>query len=207
MKFIRYLAIRLVPYIAVAVGLFALKSAWAALVGYHIGIVIALSLAGQWRHGLRLRPGGSALWLVSSVVVSSLAGYLLFAHWDFVHVAAQTPSALRQLGLDSASWLPFILYFSLVNPWLEEIYWRGWLGSDTQRPILDDLWFGGYHLLILAPFVSWPWLLVAFLVLAGTAWAWRQVTRLTGSLFFPGLAHLLADFSILSAIFLRTIQR
>ncbi len=128
----------------------------------------------------------------------------MYLYWNIFGLPAEIPQMLRQLGLVQGSWLPFILYFSLVNPWLEEIYWRGWLGSQAHHPIPDDLWFGAYHLLILAPFVSWPWLLLALVALTGAAWSWRQVARITGSLFAPGLAHLLADFSILLAIYLRT---
>ena len=41
-----------IPYAAVGVGLYALRSAWAAILLYHIGIAIALSICG-WRHPLR----------------------------------------------------------------------------------------------------------------------------------------------------------
>ena len=42
------MAAAVVPYAAVGAGLYALGSAWAAILLYHLGIVIVLSITG-WR--------------------------------------------------------------------------------------------------------------------------------------------------------------
>ncbi len=199
MKRFRYLAIRLVPYLAVGLGLYAVKSAWAALVGYHIGMAIVLTLAGQWGQARRIRPGRWGLVLTGSLP-AALAGWLLYRSWPGLVTAPGVQAQVQAWGLSGWGWVPFIAYFSLVNPWLEEIYWRGWLGNDARMLVLDDFWFASYHLLILFPFVELGWLMLAWGVLVSAAWGWRQVTNYTGSLFASSLAHVVADFSILLAI-------
>ena len=54
------------------------------------------------------------------------------------------------MGLSSStSWLLFIAYFSLVNPFIEEYFWRGVLGSNTKKFYIGDLVYAGYHALVL----------------------------------------------------------
>ncbi|MEW6029782.1 MAG: type II CAAX prenyl endopeptidase Rce1 family protein [Chloroflexota bacterium] len=191
----------LVPYITVGIGLFAARNAWIALLGYHLGILILLALTGEWRITGRFRiqnpfhaPIGAALGL--------LAGAGVFVLWPFAEVSPNLHSTLHAWGLNLHTWPPFILYFALVNPWLEESYWRGWLGGDSRLPILRDFWFSSFHLLVVFPFVGWFWLAFIFLVLASVGWLLRQAARREGSLLAPSVFHLTADASILLVIFL-----
>ncbi|MDX9991780.1 MAG: CPBP family glutamic-type intramembrane protease [Anaerolineales bacterium] len=196
---------RLVPYLAVGFGLFFFKNAWLALLGYHLGILLFLGLNrafGRFRAlRLVLHPGWAAL----AGALSYLAGLLLYLGWDELLLPADSSVSLASLGLTAPTWPWFIAYFALVNPWLEETYWRAWLSGRSQYPVPEDFWFGGYHLLILWPFVSLGWMALAFVILSAAAWFWRQIFRQTGSLLIPVIAHTLADFSILTAVYLRTI--
>jgi hypothetical protein len=120
--------------------------------------------------------------------------------WPRIFVTPSLNATLADWGLTFASWPWFIVYGGLVNPWLEEIYWRGGLGSAARFPVLNDAVFSGFHLLILAPFISIVWLVVAFIILASTGWLWRQVANRCGSLLPSALCHLAADVSILLVI-------
>ena len=53
------MAAAVVPYAAVAAGLFALGSAWAAILLYHLGIVVVLSITGWRAPVVRAQSGGS----------------------------------------------------------------------------------------------------------------------------------------------------
>lgn len=196
---------RLFPYLAVGLGFLWFQSAWLSLVGYHLGILAIFWLENGWERFRTLRPVFHPGWAALAWISACLAGLWLYLGWGGLPLPQDVPAMLRQLGLTQANWPWFIAYFSLVNPWLEETYWRSRPIALAKFPIADDFWFAGYHLLILARFVSLGWLLLGVLILAGAAWFWRQVFRQTGSIFIPALAHLLADFSILTAIYFRTV--
>jgi hypothetical protein len=196
---------RAMPYLAVGLGLLWFKSAWLALLGYHLGILLFLGFGRAFGHFRRLGPLLRPGWAVTAWISACLAGLLLYLGWNGLPLPADLSASLANLGLTAASWPWFIAYFALVNPWLEEAYWRGWLSGPSGFPSLDDFWFAGYHLLILAPFIPVGWLALVLAVLVTAAWFWRQIARHTGGLFIPSVAHLLADFSILTAIYLRTV--
>ncbi len=184
------------PYFAVGAGLYWFRNAWAAIVGYHLGILLILKFAG-YAAPRRFEFTWQAL-LFGFAGLS--AGILLFVVWPRIHMSPSLPQTLLGWGLTRNAWPVFIAYTALFNPALEELFWRGWLGSADSRPVWADAWFAGFHLVILAPFLPVLWLVIAFLVLTFTAWMWRQVTRRTDSLLPAALFHLAADVSILLII-------
>jgi membrane protease YdiL (CAAX protease family) len=202
----KYLGLRLIPYAAVTLGLLVFKSAWFSLLGYHLGLAFAFTLSARWRSFGAVRIVFHPLWAGIAWSASLLAGFLLYWSWPGLGLPAHLPDALRQLGLTPQVWPIFMTYFVLVNPWFEEAFWRGWLSSAAPAPIAEDFWFAGYHSIILGQYLGWNWLILAIFILVGAAWLWRQIARQTNSLFIPVIAHLLADFSILLAIYLRTVN-
>jgi membrane protease YdiL (CAAX protease family) len=121
--------------------------------------------------------------------------------WPYTGLAKGFSLRMAAVGLSGWSWLPFILYFTVVNPWLEEAYWRNVMGSSSKFPALVDFLFAGYHLIVLSIFVNLSWMVFAFLVLVAASWFWRQVSRKTGSLMPAVLAHMLSDLSLLVVLF------
>ena len=113
---------------------------------------------------------------------------------------------MSHLGLEDTPWLIFILYYCTVNPLLEELFWRGYLGRPTLKPVWADVWFAGYHIIVLIAFVEWPWITLSFLTLMGAAWVWRQLTRIYHGLTIPILSHAAADASVIGAVFLLARQ-
>lgn len=89
-------------------------------------------------------------------------------------------ASLVGLGLEGWGWLAFVAYYSLVTPWLEELFWRGWYPTVVGQGIMADLLFAGYHLLVVALFIGWPWVVLCFAVLTATAFVWRLVARREG---------------------------
>ena len=159
-----------------------------------------MTLAKAWPKLDSYRPN-AGLWKVIFFALTGLsAGAVVYFLWPFIHISPALANAFLDLGLTQRVWPVFILYGGLVNPWLEEIYWRGWLGNTSPRPVLHDFIFGGFHLVILAPFLSLFWLAVALLVLAFSGWMWRQVDRLQNSMLATCLFHMAADVSILVVV-------
>lgn len=194
------LASLLMPYLTVAFGLYVCRNAWVAVIGYHIGILLFLSQAGVKNAAHHFRSSASIGRAMLFGLGGLFAGAALYLLWPVLHFSPQLPSVLLDWGLNPQSWPWFIAYSALVNPWLEEAYWRHGQGSAARHPILSDAAFAGFHLVILAPFLVLPWLLVVFLVLSFAGWFWRQVTRIEASLLAAALFHMAADVSILLVI-------
>ncbi len=185
----------------VGVGLFLFRNAFVALIGYHLAMVLIMLLSGSKPDLRQLAVGRQ--WRVSliSVVAGASAGLFLFAAWSLVGLDGKAGEFARSLGLSEATWLAFLIYFVIANPWIEEFYWRGFLGSGDRRPVLNDVLFSGYHLLVTASILGPIWLAALFVVLTLTAWFWRQADRLGGSLFPSILSHLAADLTVMLVVY------
>jgi membrane protease YdiL (CAAX protease family) len=193
-----------VPYLAVGLGLLVFHNAWAAILTYHAGILAVI---------LFLKPGipfrqkvqsSNRKWLMLSVAIGACGGVVLYLLWPLLSVPPDITVYIRSIGLTPVSWPFFIAYYVLVNPCLEEYFWRGCLGSKAKRPILNDFLFAGYHLVVLAGSLAVLWLPVVLLVLAGAAWYWRQISRITGGLLAAILSHMAADVTVILAIYYLT---
>ena len=194
-----YISGLLMPYLTVGLGLHVFQNAWVAILAYHAGILLLLRFA-EFSDPIPFHRPASLWKMIGFAALGLTAGLAMYFLWPFVFVSDNLSGAIERWGLTRATWPFFIAYSALVNPWLEELYWRGWLGSGSRRPVGNDAFFAGFHLVILAPFVSIAWLAVSFIILTVTAWLWRQVARRTKSLLPAALCHLAADVSILLVI-------
>lgn len=142
----------LLPWPAVAAGLFVFHSALLAFVFY-----AAVCLFGTWQLGgfaCSLRPKWSlrvhlTVALVSNVVLVGL--YLLLGKW--LLPAGPMLERLAGVGITKASFIWLFPYFFFVNPLLEELFWRGGFlrrtfGSGFSLPSLYvAVFFGAWHAL------------------------------------------------------------
>jgi len=183
-------------------GLYILSSAWAALLIYHLGLVLLIVFDGRRSSWRRLLLGIRPWPLLSAVVVCLLSGPLVFVLWEFMALEATVdPGAvLARYGLSGTSWACFIIYFVVVNPALEELFWRDYLGPAIPRLSLMDVAFAGYHVLVLCLFIKWLWVFVGFSVLAVTGCLWRRLSIEQHGLAIPWISHTVADASILIAV-------
>ena len=197
---LQYISV-LTPYIAVVIGLYVFNNAWLTLVLYHLGI-LAFSMTGP-RRGLleKFKTGWNLPLAAAAAVMSLLVVPILFFLWPFIgNTAASLDTTLSQMGLSGPAWLLFIVYFSTVQPFLEELYWRGFLGSTQRWFSSTDLIFAGYHVLVLARFVDGPWLLLVFLAVAFAGAVWRILASRLNGLAVPLLSHVLADMAIITTV-------
>ena len=188
-----------VPYLAVLFGLYVLRSAWAAMLLYHAGmLVVGIGLDGARRAPELVRGGGAAPGAILGLICLG-AGPVLWLCWPMMRGAAGLGAALADLGLARESFVAFAIGYALVNPILEEWYWRGVLGSPARAPTVGDAAFGGYHIVVLVAFVGWPWALGAAVILMGAGWLWRQISTRYGGLAIPVATHAVADLSVIVA--------
>jgi len=188
-------------YLAVGFGLFVFHSAWGALLGYHAVIVLSLLIANPDIPLSILTKSKNIKWILPSVVLCGSSGITLYYLWDNFGFASDFPARVASLGLNVSNWIPFIVYFSLVNPLIEEYFWRGYLGNKRKSLHSSDLLFAGFHGLLLINKVQVGSILIALGVLVLIGWFWRQIMREDEGLLAPVLGHMAADFTILAAVY------
>ncbi len=189
-----------VPYVAVGVGLLALHNAWAAILGYHIGMVIVVWSSEQVSARETLRANGWRVPIIAAFVGAS-SGISLYLLWPLLSAPSDAGSVIRGMGLTEETWPLFLGYLVMVNPWIEEYYWRGYLGSADNRPVVNDFLWAGYHLIVLWGKIGVVWLVVVFLAVAAGAWFWRQANRWGGGLLPSAVSHFAAEITIVLAIY------
>ena len=191
----------ILPYLAIWMGLFFFKSAWATLLGFHLAILIALFVL---RPSLPLtvifRPANGKR-TVFMILFCAASGPGLYLLRDFFQVAGNLGAQLAEIGLSGSAWFGFITYFALVNPFFEEYFWRGVLGSETKGFYFGDLVYAGYHVMVVWNKTHPFSMLFLLAVLTFVGWYWRQVYRKDDSLLAPVLGHMAADLSILIAAY------
>ncbi len=190
----------ILPYIAVYAGIHVFQNAWVALFGFHLALLPGIIIQSNAIPHKMIRKVSFRI-MVPLMGMGLLAGIAALLVYFITGVPHHLGAELIKLGITSANWLLFVVYFILVNPWLEELYWRSCFGSTTRLPAFEDLFFAGYHLIILSSFVGTGWLWVTFILLSFVGWLWRQVTDLTCSLIPATLSHFTADFSLVLALY------
>jgi membrane protease YdiL (CAAX protease family) len=191
----------ILPYLAVGIGLFWFHHAWTALLGFHLAIIISLLLVRSQLPIKILFQSKDIRWVLLSVLLCGSSGVSLYVMRSFLGNVNDLPARIASFGLTSPTWPLFILYFSLVNPFVEEYFWRGYLGSPTKGFFLSDFLYAGFHGLILMNNLQTGAVLYSLLVLAVAGWFWRQIAREDQGLLASVLGHMVADFTILLAVY------
>jgi hypothetical protein len=192
------------PYLAIWAGLFLFKSAWFAMIGFHLSILLVLLIARPGIPVQILFQTKHFTWTRRSILACAGVGAAIYFFHPHLGVAADLSLQLELLGLTPSNWPVFIAYFSLVNPFIEEYFWRACLGSDTRGVYPGDAIYAGYHSLVLWTMVHPVMNLVSFLTLAFTGWLWRQIRLEDEGLLVPVLGHLAGDFTIMLSVYLIT---
>jgi len=190
----------ILPYLAVWAGLFFFRNAWITLIGFHIAILFVLAVIHSSLPTNILFKSKHPKWVLFSVLFCSTSGIGLYFLWDIFGVVRDLSTQLQSIGLNSSTWAGFIAYFSLVNPFIEEYFWRGVLGNNSTRLFVGDILYAGYHVLVLWDRVHPLAILFAVAILTSAGWVWRQISRLDEGLLSAVLGHAAADFLILTVV-------
>jgi hypothetical protein len=190
-----------VPYITLGIGLLVLQNAWIAIFSYHLCMIIIIMLSHEHLPLRQLvRSTGYKIPLFTALI-GACGGILLYLLWPLLDISPDIKMYFQNIGLTQAAWPYMIIYFILVNPWIEEYYWRGYLVSESKYIMPVDLFFAGYHVMLLAGKIDYIWLIVVLAALSFAAWLWRQANRISQGL-LPSLAsHMAADITIIFSIY------
>jgi membrane protease YdiL (CAAX protease family) len=191
-----------IPYVAVVVGMYLLNSAWASILLYHLGMAAVLTATRQWKIGRLPQTTPEILVMAAIAIASAGVGLLIYYFWFLIRLdGVALDQELMRLGLVNAPWFIFIVYYFTVNPVFEEIFWRGYLGNPQPTLTRNDVFFAGYHVLVVLGFARWPWIIASFVALMATAWFWRQLARRYRGVFIPIISHAAADAGIIFALY------
>ena len=188
-------------YLAVGIGLFVFHSAWGALLGFHIAIIASLLIVKPNIPITTLFKNNNIKWIFLSILLCGGSGATLYFLWDSFGFASDLSKQISLLGLNASNWLVFIAYFALVNPFIEEYFWRGYLGSKTKSLHSSDFLYAGFHALILINKVQVRSIIFGVSVLVFAGWLWRQIVRMDEGLLAPVLGHMAADLTILVTVY------
>jgi len=190
-----------VPYVSVLIGLYIFRNAWISIGLYHLGMTAFLMTDTRGASLKTACSGWNPAAAVFGIALSVMIFPVIWFFWKYMELGSIPLNAvLANLGLQGTSWLFFMIYFSTVQPVLEELFWRGYLGCGGLRGLWTDAAFAGYHILVLAQFFKVPWLVIAFAILTMVAFIWRSMTSKLKGLRVPILSHIAADISIIVAI-------
>jgi len=180
-------------------------AAWAALLGYECGCFLASRAAGvSWGCVPRLREW--CLWAVGTAAV------LVLAWWAvplFGSLLPQAAPVLARWGMQGTSAGVLLAWYVLVNPWVEEVFWRGTLlGGRCERVLgrrvcllVSIVGFVPFHLVVLRALFGAQGVWLSLPVLVGSA-AWAGMTRWRRSPFPAAISHQVADVAVV-VLFLR----
>ncbi|HSL45974.1 MAG TPA: CPBP family glutamic-type intramembrane protease [Anaerolineales bacterium] len=189
------------PYLAVGIGLFWIEHALLALLTFHAAIVLSLLLARSTVPVKILFRTHNVRWVLLSILLCGSSGISLYFLVHVFGIRGDLSAHVRSLGLTTSTWPIFLTYFVLVNPLVEEYFWRGYLGSPTMGLYASDFLYAGFHALILWRSVQPALIVYSLIVLVLAGWFWRQLARIDGGLLAPALGHMAADFTILMAVY------
>ena len=195
----------ILPYLTVGVGLLWIHNAFLALLSFHVAIVLSLLLARSHIPIRILFKSKNIRWVVLNILLCASSGISLYFLWSYFGVVNDLPGQVEALGLTGLTWPLFITYFVLVNPLIEEYFWRGYLGSPTRGLYPSDFLYAGFHGLVLMNKVQPGLILYSLGVLVLAGWFWRQLARADGGLLAPVLGHMAADFTILMAVYQKSV--
>ena len=164
---------------------------------YHLGLVCFL-MGGDKKSLLKkIFRGWNWLIAVVSIVAVGMIFPVILVSWEYMRLeSVRLDIILANFGLYGSSWFLFMIYFSTVHPFLEELFWHEYLECSNKYISWTDLAFAGYHILVFGGLFRPVALVLAFVILTVIACSWRNVVYKLDGLAVALLSHIVADISI-----------
>lgn len=198
----------IMPFSIIWLGMNVLKSAVWSLALYHV-VCLLPGIVWGWKFIAKsLKPPSylQLFGLVIAGIVFSFASLFTYEHFgDMVLSSPQTMELLKTVGYSQEVFCPISLYLVIVNPLLEELFWRGFVMTRLDKlcpdfPHCGIIWssfaYGAFHypIMQLVMYPGWAEFGTIMLMIYGAMLA--VLYRKTNNILMPALAHaLLTDLS------------
>lgn len=170
---------------------------------YHIGLIIPLWINRKKISFKKVFEFQSSPFLLISSLVCLSSGILLFYTWEFIKIPhIDLKVLLSTFGLEGLNFWVFLAYFSTINPFLEELFWRFMLKTKAKYIGVNDVLFAFYHFFVLIHFVKLEYAILAIITLMFASRFWRYLHCNTKESLAIILTHSIADFSLILSIIL-----
>lgn len=191
------LSAAVLSFLAIVVGLYVFKSASVAIGSYYFVIVCVVAMCSPVDLFKSLFVGWHSRAVIIFVGVTAMVGPAILFFWPRAMLDGIVLSdMIGQYGIDAGAIGPFSMAAVIINPIMEEVYWRGCLPGKTAGPGWVDVAFGACHVPILMLVIRPQFIVGVFIVLVCAGWAFRYIRLKTGGLLVSWIGHAVADAGI-----------
>ncbi|GGA37581.1 CPBP family intramembrane glutamic endopeptidase [Psychrobacillus lasiicapitis] len=137
------------------------------------------------------------------ICLISIYGFVFFFQ-SFVIDIKQLQQLLERWDFSGTKVIILVLVLALINPILEELYWREFMYGrisiklgDVSAIVITAIFYSMYHLIVVQEIFSFPFNVLAVIpvFLAGIMWGIFRIKL--GSITAPIISHCLADIGIM----------
>lgn len=135
------------------------------------------------------------------ILICAFTGIIVTLLWRYMVVDnTELGTSLMRYDLQDLSWSVFMVYFVVVHPILEEIFWRDFLlrTNGSTSSWWYDIAFGIYHFFVLILFIKIIWAIAVFLILVMVSRIWKEIAVKNNGLLIPVVSHIAADLSVIA---------
>ncbi len=195
-----YLA--LLPFFAIIFGIYLFSNAFLAAIVYHLGIIFCFIVFRKHIHFHKVFRGWDLKSGLLLIILGFCAGFTVYILWKYIALdGIDIYLKLGSIGMNDLIWKIFIIYYIIVNPPLEELFWRDLLSKETDIGFLFDILYAGYHIFVVVLFIKVFWVLITFIILYSVGYIWRRISNRNKGLLIPYLSHLAGDISLMIAVY------
>lgn len=196
----------LVPTVVVAIAMVGQRNGWLAMFAFH-GTMIAVLIVHRrkldWGKLFRPPPAKTILVHLGLALIATTAfSWAMYAYANrHDGYGSHLDSELQYHSIPAVTRIWFALQLCLLNPLLEEMFWRGLFFTDRKKPAATDFCYAAFHFYALLPFMPAAQSGVATIGLVGIGYFLRQLARRQDrSLVLPLVWHVLGDVAVVVAI-------